>query len=80
MFRMRNIVGNRVRAGRGLHKPKLTQSDLAAKLQVDGWNISRSGVGKIELGLRQVTDIELLKLAKGLDRSIEWLLEIKGKK
>ncbi len=53
----------------------MTQEALALRLQLDDWDISRSGIGKIEVGLRQVTDIKVVKLAKALDVSDAWLLE-----
>ena len=74
MFCMQNIVGPRIREARLQHKPQLTQLQLATKLQLDDWNISRSGIGKIEAGLRQVTDIELVKLANTLGVSVAWLI------
>ncbi len=52
----------------------MTQEALALRLQLDDWDISRSGIGKIEIGLRQVTDVEVVKLAKALDVSVAWLL------
>ena len=52
----------------------MTQAQLAAKLQLDQWDIDRAGVAKIEIGIRQITDIELVKLAKALDVSAAWLL------
>lgn len=51
----------------------MTQEALALRLQLDDWDISRSGIGKIEIGLRQVTDTEVVKLAKALDVSVAWL-------
>jgi transcriptional regulator with XRE-family HTH domain len=71
---MRNIVGENVKRRRYQLKPKMTQAVLAAKLQVDNWDIDRVGVAKIESGIRQVTDIEVLKLAKALNISACWLL------
>ena len=74
MFSMRNIIGERVQEARYKQPGKITQADLAAKLQLAGWNIDRSGVAKIENGFRQVTDIEIIKLAKALNVSAAWLL------
>lgn len=74
MFPMRNIVGSRVREARLAHLPRLTQEDLATRVQLENWSISRSGIAKIELGLRKVTDVELLALASALDVSPSWLL------
>lgn len=75
MFHMQNIVGRKIRLARQRFQPRLTQAALSAKLQLDGWNIDRAGVGKIETGLRQVTDVELLKLAKALEITIAWLFD-----
>ncbi len=70
---MKNIVGKRVKQARLRSKPRITQADLAARLQMMGWEIDRAGVAKIEIGLRQVTDVEVDKLAKALKVSITWL-------
>lgn len=75
MLRMRNnIVGERVKLARIRYRPKMTQYDLAAKLDLEDWGIGRSGIAKIEIGIRQVTDIEVTKLAKALNVSPSWLL------
>ena len=76
MFHMRNnIIGRRVKVARVRHKPRMTQKVLATKLQLEGWDLGRSGIAKIEMGLRRVTDIEVLKLAKALGVSVAWLFE-----
>jgi transcriptional regulator with XRE-family HTH domain len=75
MIPMQNIVGNRVRLARSLRNPKLTQEELATLLQLLDWQIDRGGVAKIESGIRQVTDIEVVKLAKALQIKPGWLLE-----
>lgn len=69
-----NIVGPRVKQARREQKPTLTQDDLAAKLQTQGWTIDRFGVSRIERGVRQVTDKELLQLAKALSVSVGYLV------
>jgi HTH-type transcriptional regulator, cell division transcriptional repressor len=71
---MRNIVGQKVKEARNIAKPKLTQEQLAVKLQMQDWEINRAGVAKIEVGIREVTDIEVLKLAKALGVTVTWLL------
>jgi transcriptional regulator with XRE-family HTH domain len=71
---MRNIVGQRVKIARHRFEPRLTQVDLAGRLQLKSWDIDRSGIAKIEIGLREVTDIEVLKLAEALQVSASWLL------
>ncbi len=74
MSSMKNIVGKRVKQARLCHQPRLTQAALAAQLQLDGWDIEQSGVAKIELGLREVRDLEVISLAKVLGVSAGWLL------
>ncbi|MBQ4110521.1 MAG: helix-turn-helix transcriptional regulator [Clostridia bacterium] len=69
----KNICGNRVHEARC--KLKLTQSDLAAKLQVAGITIERDSISRIEIGTRFVADYELRELAKILKVDIKWLLE-----
>jgi HTH-type transcriptional regulator, cell division transcriptional repressor len=70
---MRNVVGQRVKEARKLAKPKLTQEQLAAKLQMQDWEINRVGVAKLESGIKEVTDLEIVKLSKALGVSISWL-------
>ena len=72
---MNNIVGKKVREARRKYKPALSQKELAAKLELDGWKISRGTLAKIETGIRQVTDYEVMALAKALKVSPEWLLD-----
>lgn len=72
---MKNIVGAKVKAARALQQPRLTQAQLAAKLQLAGWNIDRVGIAKIEARIREVKDTEILKLAAALKVSPSWLLE-----
>jgi transcriptional regulator with XRE-family HTH domain len=73
-----NVVGPRVKEARLLHKPPLTQEQLASKLQILSWDIDRFGISKIERGMRQVTDKELLLLAEALGVSTSTLLGEEG--
>lgn len=68
----KNISGERVREAR--LKKHLSQSDLAAKLQVEGIVIERDSISRIEIGTRFIPDYELPVLAKVLGVSVEWLL------
>lgn len=70
----RNIVGSRVRLARKLSQPPLTQGELAARLQVLGLGVEQSSVSKIEQGLRPVSDMEVMVLAKALNVTVGWLL------
>ena len=71
---MKNRVGKQVKQARSWFRPRLTQVALARKLQLADWDIDRAGVAKIEMGIRQITDIELVTLAHVLQVSTEWLL------
>ena len=70
----RNIVGTRVRQTRLLATPRVSQVDLAARLQLQGLKIDQSAVYKIEQGHRPVLDLEVVALARALDVSAAWLL------
>jgi transcriptional regulator with XRE-family HTH domain len=72
---MRNIVGRRVSEARRKLQPPLNQEELTARLQLAGWNISRSMLSKIENGTREVTDIELVVLSKALKVPPDSLLD-----
>ena len=69
----KNLCGDRVREARA--RRKITQADLAARLQVAGIIMERDSVSRIEIGTRFVTDYELAVLAKVLGVSMEWLTE-----
>lgn len=64
MSRPKNIVGPQVRRIRD--QLGWSQSMLAAKCQVAGWDVSRSIIAAIEGRVRWVGDFELLLLAKVL--------------
>lgn len=69
----KNLYGNRVKEARA--RLNITQTDLAARLQVAGITMERDSVSRIEIGTRFVTDYELAVLAKILGVSMEWLTE-----
>ena len=64
MKRPLNLIGPQVRKLRD--RKGLTQESLAEKLQLAGWDISRTSLAKLEAELRWVSDVELLFLAKVL--------------
>jgi transcriptional regulator with XRE-family HTH domain len=70
---MMNIVGKRVQEARRKFTPPLSQEELAARLELNGWKISRGTLAKIESGVRQVTDIEVMALSQALKVSADWL-------
>lgn len=67
----KNLCGDRVREARA--RQKITQTDLAARLQVEGIVLERDSISRIEIGTRFVADFELVILAKVLRVSLEWL-------
>ena len=72
----KNICGQKIHeARRCLH---MTQSDFAARLQVEGIIIERDSISRIEIGTRFVADYELREIAKILNVSVDWLLDIKS--
>jgi len=70
----KNICGARVKEAR--RKLNLSQADLAAKLQIEGVNIERDSVSRIEIGTRFVADYELLVLCRILKVTPSYLLGI----
>ena len=68
-----NLCGERIRLARA--KNRITQSDLAARMQVAGIMLERDSISRIEIGTRFVTDYELKVFAEVLGVSMEWLTE-----
>ena len=68
-----NLCGKRVKLARV--ETELKQVELAAALSVEhNIEITQKGISNIEIGVRRVTDIELVALAKVLNVSASWLL------
>ena len=68
-----NLCGDRVRLGRALQKPPMTQEDLAREINLRGMEITPLIISRIEKNQRHVCDAELLMLAKTLGVTMEWL-------
>ena len=68
----KNISGNRIREVR--LRRRLTQEELAAKMQLEGVLLERDSVSRIEIGTRFVSDYELLVFAEVLGVPTNWLL------
>ncbi len=62
-------LGRRVRDKKGM-----SQGELARELQKIGWDLERSGVGKIEAQLVRVREFELSYLATALGVTLSELL------
>ena len=68
-----NASGIKIRDAR--ERAKLSQEQLAAKLQLAGLNINQKAISRIETGDRVVPDFELPYFAEVLDIPICKLLE-----
>jgi transcriptional regulator with XRE-family HTH domain len=77
--KLKNICGQQIRTIR--RQQQRTLVDLSAELDIGfGLKLDRSTLGKIENGVRQVTDIELLAIAAALQVEIEALLPLSKRK
>ena len=68
----RNIIGAKVKLAR--IKNKITQEQLAARLELNDVQIDRIAISRIESGNRFVADYEVVEIAKALNISVEFLL------
>lgn len=67
----KNICGNKIREARAVNR--ISQTELAARMQVEGIILERDSISRIENGVRFVADYELITFAKVLNVNIEWL-------
>ena len=72
-----NTCGDRVRIAR--NRAGLSQEQLAARVQLDGYSLTQKAVSRIEAGTRVVPDYEIPLLADALNVDPLWLLGIDGK-
>ena len=68
-----NICSERVRLGRALQRPPITQEELARKMQFMGMEMTPLIISRIEKNQRHVCDAELRMIAKALNVSMDWL-------
>ena len=68
-----NICGQNVRTLR--KEKKMSQDQLAAKLQTEGLGVNQNSVSRIETGKRIVADYELKAIAHALNVEIDTLLD-----
>ena len=69
----KNVIGKSLRRIR--RKQKVTQLDLAARMQVLGVNVDQQAISNIENNKRIVTDYELACFCKALRCTEQELLE-----
>ncbi len=70
---LNNICGKNVAIFR--KKLKISQRELADRLQLTGLDVDKNAIQRIECGKRFVTDIEIIALSKVLKCSYAELLE-----
>ena len=68
----KNICGDRIRMAR-LEK-RLSQTDLARLLHLEGVPMERDVINRMEMGDRLVTDYEVVTIAEVLGVSVLWIL------
>lgn len=69
-----NISGDNIARIRKTMEPKVSQRILADKMQLEGIELDKNAIQRIENGARFITDIELKTFAKVLGVSYEELL------
>ena len=73
-FGTNNVCGPKIRQFRKARPEKTSQPKLAEMIQIEGLDVDKNAVQRIENGSRFVTDIELKIIAKVLKVSYEDLL------
>lgn len=73
MATVQNMIGPTLRSLR--EAEGLTQAELAGRLQLAGWDISRETLAKVESQVRCVTDRELVRFAEALEVNPSELLK-----
>lgn len=68
----KNVCGEKIKDARKAQK--MSQTDLAARMQIEGVTLERDCISRIENGTRFVADYELMIFSKVLNVSLEWLL------
>ena len=74
--KIETAVGNNIRTLR--ENKNITQEILAAKLQVNGCDITRSAVAKIEVGQRHLSPDEIILIKRILGVTYDEIFDIKG--
>lgn len=67
-------IGNNIRSLR--ESANMTQDELAAKLQLNACDITRSAVAKIEVGQRHIYPDEIILIKKILNVSYDEIFDI----
>ena len=75
---MNSLIEKKVGYNIRLHreKAKLTQEMVSARLQIEGCDITRSAIAKIEVGQRHLYPDEIILLKKILNTTYDAIFEI----
>lgn len=80
MFINKTVDGRNNHCGKNIAKfrkeMKISQRMLADKLQIEGLDVDKNAVQRMESGQRFITDIELIYIAKALDKSFDDLFNL----
>lgn len=74
--KIETAIGNNIRALR--ENKNITQEILAAKLQVNGCDITRSAVAKIEVGQRHLYPDEIILIKRILGVTYDEIFDVRG--
>ncbi|MEL4862265.1 helix-turn-helix transcriptional regulator [Pseudoflavonifractor phocaeensis] len=69
----KNLVGARLKLLRA--REKMSQRDLARRLQLMGFDMDKNVITRIETNKRYVTDLEIRALAKVFKVSYQYLID-----
>ena len=69
-----NVCGENLKRIRKQCVPKMSQRALAEKLQLNGMDVDKNAIQRIECGKRFVTDIELVIISQTLNVSLNKLI------
>lgn len=69
----KNVVGPRIREARNRADRKISQVELAARLQAAGIDLDPSAISRIENQDRLITDVEVVAICEALGVAVESL-------
>lgn len=69
----KNVTGPRIRAARVWHSPPLSQAELAACVTKRGVHLDQGAISRIEHRTRNLSDYELVAIARCLKVPVAWL-------
>ena len=70
-----NLSGKNIARIRKAMQPTFSQRALADKLQLNGIDVDKNAIQRIECGKRFITDIELVAIAEALKVTVSELLK-----